>query len=688
MNSQNLGEQVSFIKQLGVRRLKLLSHLQPVNSNVIPRVLEGEDYLWLTQLMELPVSKLSLFKDNIWDYNEDVLNPPKSVQGAKLKLSFEKYPFIPTYVLTELKCLCYLIGIAPSNFSTKLQNTRIVQETKKNTLISHFEAGLRFINSVFEGIQGLGEEFIAYKFKSLVDVLDAEYRRAAINYKYTYNNELKQFFKYLTHPNAEAIFSSKIKIDFSSFSWPEYEKNKRVEKVFFENKDFDKLVSYSTGLVIQFLKSVLEPVEDKVSLAHFDALYSQKITLFQLSESLLNDYTVIRLHSKGHPRSYIEDKCIVPKGFYNAQHELKSHEDIRKIVKKKYNIQKLDQLRSYLNEVYYSCAYLIAQFTGMRPSEMSELNLSHCLIHHDGFDLIISNVVKSKFENLKLFDDKWVAIPILKDAIKAAKKLSVFKANDYLFSNMDTVAFGQEATSMTPSGIRHFLFNFLKNIFDEEKVVKLKVNAYMPRHTLAYQLHRIELGLPFISFQLKHIVDSVGKYTTFNSTSNVTLGYGEIAENIVINKSENKRIRRFAEIERVKTVMDPDGIYLGPKGGAHKARLKKVFQGYLEAGYSKDEVFNAMAEQGLAVINVGTGFCFGGVENFDESLPCIGSLRCNPLRCSNAVVTTANISKWREIYVTNKNLLGKEGYEEREAQLLAVIKEAKNVLLHLGERLE
>ena len=131
--------------------------------------------------------------------------------------------------------------------------------------------------------------------------------------------------------------------------------------------------------------------------------------------------------------------------------------------------------------------------------------------------------------------------------------------------------------------------------------------------------------------------------------------------------------------------MDPDGVYAGPKAAAHKQRIQKVFQGYVEAGYSKEEVFDAMAEQGMAVINVGTGFCFGGTEDYDESLPCIGTLRCNPNRCNNAIVGKANAPKWREIYISNKALLGKEGYEDRESQLIETIEEARGVLIYLGE---
>ena len=36
--------------------------------------------------------------------------------------------------------------------------------------------------------------------------------------------------------------------------------------------------------------------------------------------------------------------------------------------------------------------------------------------------------------------------------------------------------------------------------------------------------------------------------------------------------------------------MDPDGVYAGPKAAAHKQRIQKVFQGYMEAGYTKEDV--------------------------------------------------------------------------------------------------
>jgi hypothetical protein len=126
---------------------------------------------------------------------------------------------------------------------------------------------------------------------------------------------------------------------------------------------------------------------------------------------------------------------------------------------------------------------------------------------------------------------------------------------------------------------------------------------------------------------------------------------------------------------------------MGGKANEHISTIKKFFNGCMEAGYSEDEIYEAMVQQGLAIINVGSGYCFGGVEDFDETLPCIGGLRCNPVRCHNAVVTKANAPKWREIYLSNLKLIGLDGYEDRQDQIVETIEESKRVLEYLGEEL-
>lgn len=681
--------------------IKLLHQLGKNKSAVIPLVISGLDTpkpellsqapnssALIANLMKLNVTALSRFEDVVWDYNHDVLNPPKSVVGAKLKITFSKYQDIPPYILIEMKCLMHYVLTTPESFKKSSRSKKSARKSlKPNTVISQFESGLRYLNFLFGQLNKLGIEYVLDKYKSITDVLDSDFKKAAKEFSYTVDAQTHQFFNYLTHPLATEILGEQVKVDFSSISWVERKSSKRKVSFVFENDVFERNTVYSTQKILGFLMGLGEEINDKVAMSHYEHLSRNSVNHFTFNQDTFNDYVLIRLLTKGYSDEYISRFCDISREYLRDDGKLLFSENVRKIAKSKHGITHFDDLRKEVNEVYYASAYIIYQFTGMRPSEAAEIKISSCLNSDNGFDLICSNVKKGKLDNLKLFDDKWVTIPIMKDALRAAKLISVLKNNDYLLSNVDTVKPEGEAKSMGPGGIAQFFKNYFVGIYGAEKVQKIQFNPYMLRHTLTYQLYRAELGLPFISFQLKHVVDHVGRYTSFGATSDTTLGYGEIAERITRDKAHTREIRHLAEVERVKSVMDPEGNYAGPKGKEHKKRITKVFQGYLAAGYTREEIFDAMAEQGLAVINVGSGFCFGGVEDFDDSLPCIGSLRCNPIRCSNAIVTKVNAPKWREVVVTNRALLGKEGYEDRREQLLSAIKEAEGVLKLLGEEI-
>jgi hypothetical protein len=183
----------------------------------------------------------------------------------------------------------------------------------------------------------------------------------------------------------------------------------------------------------------------------------------------------------------------------------------------------------------------------------------------------------------------------------------------------------------------------------------------------------------------------VSKFTSLGATSSVTLGYGEIGEMLSKDGSRtgNKSLRRSAELEAVKTVHNPNGTYYGGRAVEHKTNLIKLFQGYMAEGYTEEEVYEAMADQGMAIVYVGQGICYGNRnEEYDTTLPCIGSLRCNPARCSQAIVTSKHAPKWREVYILNKANLNKPEYAHNREQIQAAIDEAVMVLNSLGEMVE
>ncbi|MGC5271593.1 hypothetical protein ACPXAU_24390, partial [Salmonella enterica] len=77
-----------------------------------------------------------------------------------------------------------------------------------------------------------------------------------------------------------------------------------------------------------------------------------------------------------------------------------------------------------------------------RPSEYTELLASSCLIFDGSYWVLRSNVSKHEDNLVELFDDFWLAIPIVRDAVRVAQLLAKYKNNDFISSNVDTVLFG------------------------------------------------------------------------------------------------------------------------------------------------------------------------------------------------------------------------------------------------------
>lgn len=433
-------------------------------------------------------------------------------------------------------------------------------------------------------------------------------------------------------------------------------------------------------------------ISDKTSLLFYQQHYAAKFESdFKITPQILKEYTAIRLLAKGYDLSYVDSVCELPSYFFKENGKVHQRTSLGKLFKERHDIEHMDTLRVQINEIYYASCFIICQYMGARPEELSNIHLEHSFSEKDEVPVILSNVGKNEFENLKLFDEAWVRIPIMDDAFKVARMISSIYQNNYLLGNVDTLGPSQEQQEMTSSGMTNFFNNYLavclhynSSLTKQQKIKKIGFNPYYFRHTLAFQLHRMGVGLPLISFQLKHMVEGVERFTKDGAASVTTIDYGSIAESLVENKMQSDFYYKQAEREKVLGLYNPDGAYVGKLGKEHKARIQKFFVGYMAAGYTVEEIIDQLVEQGIAIIDVGTGFCGGGREDFDESLPCIGTLRCNPIRCKHAVVSQVHIPKWKELYISNKSKLAKEKEPEVKKQLIAVLDEAKMVLDDLG----
>ena len=685
-------------------RLYILDALDPNTDQKENHLQSGcADYMeYMTYLMDKPVSKLSKFSDGSWDFNDDYPSAARNVQGAKLRISFAKHTDIPIFVLTEMKIIFELALLNTSIF--KLQSKEGQIQTKKvlkaNSLITIFKNGLAFINEIFrQASHELGFEFIHEKIRTMSDITPALYHKAAENYDRVKSVELDKFFKYLRSPaSVKYVFKKPIAyVELNSLKW------KRMANVDKETKDqvlpdlvFESLSKIASFIVVDFLDSIgdRKKISDVNSLERFNTSdYLSWAKQEQVTHEILNGYIAIRLGTKGYSSSFVTDIVEPYNWMLNKDSNIMAGRTLREKLRKRG--YKFDNLREYFNLVSYACTYLVGQYTGMRPSELSEVRVQDCacLVQSDGVWLIESTVKKHKDEiSTGLFDDRWVAIPIVKDAILAASHIAKIKVSPYLLSNVDTVKPGSTPKSMASSGITHQMNNFIGQLLGKSIENELNFNPYMLRHTLTYQLFKAEVGLPLISFQLKHFVESISKYTSTGSTSIATLGYGDIGEMLSKDrnrKGDTKSLRRAAELEAIKTAHNPNGTYYGGKANEHKKGLIKTFSGYMAEGYTEEEIYEAMVDQGVAMVYMGQGLCYGGrAEEYDSSLPCIGSLRCNPARCKQAVVTIKHAPKWREVYTLNKTNLNKPEYSDNREQILAAMNEAKMVLENLGQEVE
>ncbi|NKQ09082.1 tyrosine-type recombinase/integrase [Pseudomonas sp. SST3] len=646
---------------------------------------------WYTALMALPVSKLSSLGDSVWDFNDDYPNAARNVKGGKQRLNFEWYPLLNQSAILEVKVTMYCWLKMPSAMRT-LASPRGV---KANTAIAWFKAGLSFLNTMSgQARQLMTDEFFEVGYHGLSYFDAGMYREAALAHPLSYGPDLKRFFTLVRSPFLEEhIFAESLPyVELESLAWAKVRKHmdesERAYRIL-PNDVFEKASREASFAVVDFLSTLGEPVDDLVSLTRQNAGGYSLAKAHGLTRFKFDLYVALRLRRNGYDSDAMAAAMDRVRPEFQSEfklHDFKASETLSKLTKAKLD----DDFRRYINFVSYSACYLVAQYTGMRPSELSEILVESCIEQESDYWLLVSNVIKHRQGLAKLFDDKWIAIPIVRDAIRAACFIAKIKQNPYLFSSVLMVGQGGEPASMPSKGIARQFSVFFEEILTDEELETLEFSPYTLRHTLAYQMARAELGLPFISHQLKHFGNLIGGAGQNKAFSTVTLGYGAIAE--ILSKggrSSGKTPGQLAEEEYIMSFCDPDGNYAGPNAESHKARMRKVFSGYMAAGYTKEQIIAQMAKKRLAIINVGQGFCYGSQrEEHDETLPCIGSLRCNPNRCKNAVITKAHAPKWREIYVQSSLALSSPPSAQIEEDLRAAVAEAKGVLEYLGEEVE
>ncbi|MHA5498401.1 site-specific integrase [Pseudomonas aeruginosa] len=673
------------------------------------RDLHPEAVTLLASILNLPVSKLSVLKDAIWDFNNENELLARDIQGAKSRIDFSQYTNLNSTILFELKISMLCIINIPGAFKTRIKKKS--KSRKTHTILEIFKSTIPFIDRMCARKRSRqGEEFFELSHFSLANFSEEDYKIEAREFDRAFRGVTNQGFNLLrSYFLLENLFATPLcTVDLESLEWIQNSVTKpsvRKKQKYLDNKIFEKCSRSASLCVVDFLSALNEKIEDTTSLETAKFIKYSEAARFKLSQTSFDIYVAIRLTSRGYTGAEIEPLLYCPKPEYWSPvkpNYLKDKEAICAYSNSELN----DDFYNYIAHINNSALYIIAQYTGMRPSELSGVMTDSCLTSNEfGHNLIISIVIKHKEVYGKLFGDKWAAIPIVMDAVRVLRILNRFKRNPFLLSSMITVRPNTQdkANSLTGNGLTFQICRFLAEVLSTEELETIDVSTYTLRHSLAHQMYRASVGLPFISYQLKHFGNLSSAILQERFTV-VTVDYGGIGDSLISGTGPiSKPLRHEAERELIVNICDPEGGYAGENAEAHRQRLKKYFLGYLEQGYTKDEIFDRMVEQHFAIINVGQGYCYGDTTDpQDDSIPCRGSLRCNPNLCKNAVVTKANAPKWHEVYLQNSISLRKlesiqldpsiiffepSELERSIAQLKLVIAEAKAVLEGLGEEL-
>jgi hypothetical protein len=202
------------------------------------------------------------------------------------------------------------------------------------------------------------------------------------------------------------------------------------------------------------------------------------------------------------------------------------------------------------------------------------------------------------------------------------------------------------------------------------------------RNTLANQLARADLALPYISRQLKHLHSQLGQLP-----AQVTLTYGGIAELQVDRAMARNDLRE----DIARSLYERGAPVAGGGGEDFMQEREEFYQGRMAAGCTEEEVLQELVASGIPLSSTGPGFCKGKrkVKDKDGRLvdpSCLGSLACSPDECENSLITRVHMAVWRKVAVLNQNFSKRPEMAYAREEQLSKMQAAQGVLRKLGAR--
>jgi hypothetical protein len=255
-----------------------------------------------------------------------------------------------------------------------------------------------------------------------------------------------------------------------------------------------------------------------------------------------------------------------------------------------------------------------------------------CLTNDHGFWFFKSKVVKSRPVDTPI-SEGWLAIELALDAYDILQFVCNKTGNSYLFSS-PIPAFSSKRLKGYSSGALNTKFvRWIEKISAGKLFQDWRFSVHQCRETLVYQLARLEVGMPFISMQLKHF------HSQFNRMPNaVTAGYGQYRSQLLAGIAKRKA---DARVHALMEIYGENAVFAGGGADAHKARIDTFFSGIGLFGNGREEYIRKMANRGVKLMPTSIGNCtknFTLIKEGELPPPCYGDYQCDP-DCQSHVIT-------------------------------------------------
>lgn len=632
---------------------------------------------------EFRVSHLSLYRDRIWDFRDSKNTRLKSQAKAKLILEWDRYALkteqssragepvfeshldarVSTEILEDIRFLCFVELKLPAALPGR---GRKVKENKPHTVVPMARALLIFTSIVDQirknRIARIAPNLPYIPLRSLTEVTLEDLEEAIEVYPFKDGKLLRKSLMHCASPILRSRFRG------ASLQWtPDDVRNlcfptttpRGSEKVMPDA--LFRLLSNNASEDIAFFADALGRHRcDKTTPAKQTPMLPPSLDLSQAWE----DYVAIRAKDRlaAARRGKRTSGSATKRSHFEHTHGLPAGE-----------------FHLFIQRVRGACITLLGLYTGCRFSDFTSF-VKGCIQHVNGMPMLIGTETKHQSLNAPENSDIWPAIPILQDAVDCLEELARVTYNPYLISNGYTVSVGDEPRPMSSNGFRGVLTNYLRTVDTDKRWSDWVTGLHQLRHTVAHKLAQADVGIVYISYQLKHL------YTAFATMpADVTLRYGNIGELKLDRAMAVKDLHK----QSTNALFNPNSPIAGRGAGDFRQRRKIYFDGRIAEGWTEDEIIDQLASCGSPFVNVAAGYC-GGVR--DELLedgtkhppPCIGSLKCNAGDCSNAVVTQFHAVQWMDIVKKNKELASDPRLAHAAGSFEAAISTGERVLRELG----